>query len=124
DDSSPLISYSPAGAWTDSPVNDQNAQVRKTWHTVSSQGASATVQFNGTGVWFFGAKMPGYGTYNISVDGQSVSGNAQAQTASFQQLLGGQSSLANGPHTAVFINTGSTVDLDSIIFETTDRLIC
>lgn len=120
DDSSPLISYSPAGAWTDSPVNDQNAQSysQKTWHTVSSQGASATVQFNGTGVWFFGATRPDYGTYNISVDGQSVSGNAQAQTASFQQLLGGQSSLANGPHTAVFTNTGSTVDLDSIIFET------
>ncbi|KAH9047832.1 hypothetical protein EDB84DRAFT_1459256 [Lactarius hengduanensis] len=120
DDSSPLISYSPAGAWTDSPVNDQSAQSysQKTWHTVSSQGASATVQFNGTGVWFFGATRPGYGTYNISVDGQSVSGNAQAQTASFQQLLGGQSSLTNGPHTAVFTNTGSTVDLDSVIFET------
>ncbi|KAH9061313.1 hypothetical protein EDB87DRAFT_411343 [Lactarius vividus] len=120
DDSSPLILYSPAGAWTDSPVSDHNAQSysQKTWHTASSQGASATVQFNGTGVWFFGSKQPGYGTYNISVDGQSVSGNAQAQTASFQQLLGGQSSLANGPHTAVFTNTGSTVDLDCIIFET------
>ncbi|KAI9442182.1 hypothetical protein H4582DRAFT_1809269 [Lactarius indigo] len=120
DDSSPLISYSPAGVWVDSPVNDQNAQLysQKTWHTASSQGASATIQFNGTGVWFFGAKRPGYGTYNISVDGQSVSGDAQSQTASFQQLLGGQSSLTNGPHTAVFTNTDSTVDLDSVIFET------
>jgi hypothetical protein len=74
----------------------------------------------GTGFWVFGAKKPGYGTYNISVDGQSVSGNAQSQNASFQQLLGGRSDLVNGPHTAVFTNTGlgSAVDLDSIIFET------
>lgn len=74
----------------------------------------------GTGIWVFGAKKPGYGTYNISVDGQSVSGNAQFPTASFQQLLGGRSGLVNGPHTAVFTNTGSgsAVDLDSVIFET------
>jgi hypothetical protein len=28
DDASPLISYSPAGAWTDSPYNDLSAPVR------------------------------------------------------------------------------------------------
>ena len=111
---------------------------QKTWHTASSPGASATIKFNGyfapfpvpfrtllncalgTGIWVFGAKKPGYGTYNISVDGQSVSGNAQSQDATFQQLLGGRSGLKNGPHIAVFTNTGwdSALDLDSIIFET------
>jgi len=118
DDSSPLISYSPAGAWTDSPINDSYSQ--RTWHTTSSLGASATLKFNGTGIWIFGSHKPVYGTYNISVDGRSVFGNAQSPTASFQKLLGGQSGLANGPHTAVFTNTGrgSAVDLDSIIFET------
>ena len=52
----------------------------------------------------------------ISVD----SGNVRSQTASFQQLLGGQSGLANGPHTAAFTNTGLgfAIDLDSIVFET------
>ena len=74
----------------------------------------------GTGIWFFGAKRPDYGTYNISIDGQSVPGNAQSQNASFQQLLGGQSGLANGPHIAVLTNTGlgTTIDLDSIVFDT------
>lgn len=111
---------------------------QRTWHTASYPGASATIKFNGylapfpvpfrallncalgTGIWVFGAKRPGYGTYNISIDGQSVSGNAQSQDSSFQQLLGGQSGLENGPHTAVFTNTGwgSGIDLDSIIFET------
>lgn len=32
DDISPLISYSPAGAWTDSPSNDSSAPVRPTQH--------------------------------------------------------------------------------------------
>ena len=64
--------------------------------------------------------MPTYGLYNISIDGQSVAGNAHSQNASFQQLLGGQSGLTNGPHTAVLTNTdtSSPIDLDSIIFET------
>jgi hypothetical protein len=64
--------------------------------------------------------MPTYGPYNISIDGQSVAGNAHSQNASYQQLLGGQSGLTNGPHTAVLTNTGANtpIDLDSIIFET------
>jgi hypothetical protein len=72
----------------------------------------------GTGIWFFGAKRPEYGTFNISIDGLSVSGNAQSQYASFQQLLGGRSDLIDGPHTAVITNTGSAIDLDSIVFDT------
>lgn len=122
DDTSPLISYSPAGAWTDSPNNDTNAPLysQRSWHLSSVQGASATIQFNGTGIWFYGAKRPGYGSYSVSVDGQSVSGDARSQEASFRQLLGGRSGLTNGPHSAVLTNTGSgsPVDLDAIVFET------
>jgi hypothetical protein len=64
--------------------------------------------------------MPTYGPHNISIDGHSVAGNAHSQNVSFQQLLGGQSGLTNGPHTAVLTNTGtnSPIDLDSIVFET------
>jgi hypothetical protein len=35
DDSSPLISYSPAGAWTDSPSNDSSAPVRPIYKLTS-----------------------------------------------------------------------------------------
>jgi len=122
DDSSPLILYGPAGAWTDAPSNDTSAPsyFQQSRHTSSSNGASATIQFSGTGIWFFGAKMPTYGPYNISIDGQSVAGNAHSQNASFQQLLGGQSGLTNGSHTAVITNTGtnSLIDLDWVVFET------
>jgi hypothetical protein len=64
--------------------------------------------------------MPTYGPYNISIDGQSVASNAYSQNASFQQLLGGQSGLTNGSHTAVLTNTGpnSFIDLDWVVFET------
>ncbi len=74
----------------------------------------------GTGIWFFGAKRPQYGSYSVSIDGRSVSGNARSQHPLFQQLLGGRSGLSNGPHQAVFTNTGSGsfIDLDSIVFET------
>ncbi|KAI0270763.1 hypothetical protein BGY98DRAFT_236643 [Russula aff. rugulosa BPL654] len=122
DDASPLILYSPVGAWTDSPCDDLSATLysQQSWHTSSSHGASATFRFTGTGVWFFGARRPDYGAYSISIDGQTVSGNAQSQELSFQQILGGRSGLSNGPHTAVFTNTGSgsIIDLDSIMFET------
>ncbi|KAI0266846.1 hypothetical protein BC834DRAFT_116274 [Gloeopeniophorella convolvens] len=122
EDSSPLISYSPVGAWADSPNGDPNTQSysQQSWHTSSSQGASATIQFNGTGIWLFGSKRPNYGSYSISIDGQSVDGSAQAGSASFQQLLGGKSGLTNAPHTAVLTNTGdgAPIDLDSIVFET------
>ena len=74
----------------------------------------------GTGIWFYGANRPGYGSYSVSIDGQSISGNAQSQNASFRQLLAGRSGLTNGPHTAVLTNTGSgsPIDLDAIVFET------
>jgi len=36
DDSSPLVSYAPGGAWTDSPAGDSLIQVRPfAWHVVN-----------------------------------------------------------------------------------------
>lgn len=72
EDSTPLISYGPAGAWTDTPNGDTFAQVvpsqndvrmswlakwilvamiqsysSQSWHTTATQGATATISFNG-----------------------------------------------------------------------------
>ncbi|KAA1476066.1 hypothetical protein DENSPDRAFT_842954 [Dentipellis sp. KUC8613] len=122
EDSTPLITYAPVGAWNDSPDGDlfNQSYSGQSWHTTSTQGATATITFNGTGIWLFGAQRPNYGTYSISIDGQQTTGNAGAQNPSFQQLLGGQSGLPMGSHTVVFTNTGSqtSLDLDSLIFET------
>ncbi|KAI0051870.1 hypothetical protein FA95DRAFT_1554110 [Auriscalpium vulgare] len=122
DDSSPLITYTPIGAWKDTAAGDPSvpAYSAQSYHSSSAQGASATLSFNGTGIWLFGAKKPNYGTFTISVDGESVQGSAQSTQAAFQQMLGGKSGLPNGSHTVTLTNTGSgaSIDLDSVIFET------
>jgi len=52
DDASPLISYSPAGAWTDSPCNDLSAPVRPVRQTSSFSHVegdiSCTLSVHGT----------------------------------------------------------------------------
>lgn len=123
EDSSPLISYSPAEAWTDSPENDPLVQSysASSLHATSAQGATATITFNGTGIWFFGGRRPEYGSYTLSIDGQTTSnGDANAAVPVFDQLLAGASNLGAGMHTAVLTNTGSEsgLDLDSVVFET------
>ena len=68
----------------------------------------------------FGANRPNYGTYTISVDGQTTTnGNATSGVPVFNQLLGSASGLSSGAHTVVLTNTGSgsAVDLDSFIFQ-------
>jgi hypothetical protein len=137
EDSSPLITYSPANVWIDG--TGRQAAVRhlpifanihclnvtfqpysgSSFRTTSAQGAAASFDFNGTGVWLFGARNSTYGDYIISVDGQVVSqGNAGSSTAQFQTALGGTSGLPMGKHTVVLTNSGSGVDLDSVVFQT------
>ncbi|KAI0062876.1 hypothetical protein BV25DRAFT_1915625 [Artomyces pyxidatus] len=122
EDSTPLITFSPVGAWTDTPDGDPSLQSysAQSYHVTSAQGATATISFNGTGIWLFGAKRANYGAYTVAIDGEVVQGNAQSGQAAFQQMLGGKSGLAMGIHTAVLTNTGSgtSVDVDSIVFET------
>ena len=68
----------------------------------------------------FGGNRPNYGTYTISVDGQTtINGNATSGVPVFNQLLGSASGLNSGAHTVVLTNTGSgsAVDLDSFIFQ-------
>lgn len=83
------------------------------------QGASVSFTFTGTGVWFFGAKLPSYGGYNLAIDGKTVtSGSATSSAAQFDALLGGAGGLSNGKHTAVLSTTdGSGIDLDQVMFE-------
>ncbi|KAF8197847.1 hypothetical protein BJ912DRAFT_1076102 [Pholiota molesta] len=122
EDSSPLITYSPAGSWIDTPTNDPLASTYSgaSYHTTDAQGAIATIAFNGTGLSIFGGRRPNYGTYSITVDGQVItSGSSQANVASGNQLLGSASGLVYGSHTVVLTNTGGVpIDIDWIEFET------
>lgn len=118
--SSPLISYT--AAWLDTPVGDPYSAnyTASGFHATNISGATATLRFNGTGVWFYGARRPGYGSYSLNLDGNTIfTGNASSSNPIFDQLLAGSSELSMGEHTAVFMNTGGgTVDLDSVVFET------
>ncbi|THH29205.1 hypothetical protein EUX98_g4983 [Antrodiella citrinella] len=121
DDSSPLISYAPASAWIDTPDNDTVlAQYQdQSLHVSAVKNATATLQFNGTGIWFYGGRSPDYGTYTLTVDNQVVSsGSSLASNVTAQQLLAAATSLGMGEHTAVLANAGTgAVDIDSVVFE-------
>ncbi|TFK44346.1 hypothetical protein BDQ12DRAFT_672823 [Crucibulum laeve] len=123
EDSSPIIAYAPAGAWTDTPIaNDPlvASYSGKTFHTTSTQGATATLNFNGTGVTIIGAQRPNYGTPTLLVDGKEVSKCiSSGPTAVAQQTLCSATGLPYGPHTAVLQNTdGSPMDIDRIDLQT------
>ncbi|KAJ6625888.1 hypothetical protein B0H10DRAFT_1782336, partial [Mycena sp. CBHHK59/15] len=121
EDSSPLISYGPSGAWIDAPSNATNglAYSGNSFHQTTAPGATATINFNGTGISFYGGRRPDYGVYTITVDGQTiVSTSATGPGVAAQQLLGSATGLANGPHTAVLTNTGVGMDIDWIDMQT------
>ncbi|KAF8801427.1 hypothetical protein BYT27DRAFT_7341929 [Phlegmacium glaucopus] len=121
EDSSPLITYSPAGSWIDTPAGDVLATSYSggSFHTTTTQGANATINFNGTGISIFGGQRPNYGTFSFTVDGRLVtSGTAESTVPSTRQLLCSVFGLINGPHTAVFSNIdGQPIDVDLIEFE-------
>jgi len=121
DDSSPLILYGPSGAWQDASSNDTVGLSYKgnTLHSTTAPGATATINFNGTGIAFYGGYRPEYGRYTLTVDGSTVAdGTATAGGVEPQQVLGSASGLANGPHTAVLTSTGVGMDIDWVNLET------
>jgi len=117
EDSSPLITYSPSGAWRDALPLDTGglAYSGGNFHSTATPGASVTITFNGTGISFFGGNRPDYGAFTITIDGNVVStGRASSPGVQVNQLLGSASGLKNGPHTAVLTNTGPALDIDHI----------
>ncbi|THU95380.1 hypothetical protein K435DRAFT_723810 [Dendrothele bispora CBS 962.96] len=122
EDSSPLIAYSPANAWIDAS-NDTllPSYSGASYHFTTTKAASASLRFNGTGVWVFGAKRPNYGDYSITVDGTDVStSNAGSSQNLVKQVLGTKQNMTYGTHTVIFTATSGTsrIDIDSIEVET------
>lgn len=120
DDSSPLITYSPAGAWVDTPDDDElrGSYAEGSFHKTTTQGATATVQFSGTDVVVVGAIRPGYGTYTLTVDGEERTKGTVKGGPLFKRKLGEVNGLSNGPHTLVITSNGAGLDIDSIVFTT------
>ncbi|KAI0958907.1 hypothetical protein AcV7_004591 [Taiwanofungus camphoratus] len=122
DDSSPLIIYSPSNAWVDTPGGDSlsPSYSQASLHTTCLDGATASITFNGTGIWLYGGHRPNYGSYTLSVDGSVIlHANASSTEPITRQLLGGLTGFSMGEHTVVLANAGNgSVDLDSLVFET------
>jgi len=121
EDSSPLILFAPTGAWQD--ATEQNvgglSYSGNSLHSTTAPGATATVNFNGTGIQFYGGHNPSYGTYTLSVDGNPVAtGTSTSIGVETKQLLASASGLTNGPHVAVLTSTGVGMDLDFVNLST------
>jgi hypothetical protein len=121
EDCSPLISYSPTGAWADSSSNDTllSSYSGSSYHSTSTPGAAANITFNGTGIAIFGGHRQNYGTYQISVDGQNIANASSAGQDAFQQVMGSASGLSYGQHTAILTSSSSfPIDIDFIDIQT------
>jgi hypothetical protein len=121
EDCSPLLSYYPPGAWLDASSNDTflSAYSGSSFHSTNTSGATVTVTFNGTGITFLGGHRPNYGTYLISVDGQTVANESSAGPDIFQQVLGSAYELSNGQHTAILTSSSDlTIDIDAVYIQT------
>ena len=83
-------------------------------------GASATLTFNGTGVWFYGAKRGNHGPYNVTLDGKVFTDDGFYDGQVFQQALFSAVGLdSTKPHTVSitnsFTDTGKPyLDIDSV----------
>lgn len=87
-DSSPLIAYT--GSWNDTPkvTTDYKLYQNQTYHLSSQNGDTATLAFNGTGIYIFGARKPEYDGYSVTLDGGSpFEASATAATAQYNVLL-------------------------------------
>ncbi|KAH0827627.1 hypothetical protein J3R83DRAFT_4369 [Lanmaoa asiatica] len=120
DDKSPLISYDATWlfgtAWGDQWATDYYLG---TFTTNNVTDGSATLNFNGTAIWIYGANRPNHGSYTVQVDGATYSGYNGAGNNLFQQSLF-NASFNQAMHTVKLTNTASGnlyVDIDMIVWQ-------
>ncbi|KAL1680337.1 hypothetical protein EV122DRAFT_262346 [Schizophyllum commune] len=120
EDSSPLISYNPEGAWKDGDESAAEPYSGQSFHYTAYKNASAAVTFNGTGISIYGANGPDYGPYTIYVDNVLVgAGNGKAYSTQTKALLGTVSDLDQGEHTVELINNSDALlDIDWVVLST------
>ncbi len=97
--------------------------MNSTFSRTTVEGATAQFSFEGTGFWLYGAKRDNYGQYILILDDQVTSyANATSKDAQVQQVLGGASGLENKQHTVKILSAGGgLVDIDAIVYETTNQ---
>ncbi|KAI0342651.1 hypothetical protein BDW22DRAFT_131485 [Trametopsis cervina] len=127
DDTSPLIQYN--GSWGDSSHDDDlwSAYINGTFHATDVLGASATLTFNGSAVYLYGAYRPNHDQYWATLDGVTTiaNGNPNSSTNLFNHLMFSASNLGPQQHQLILQNkyqtTGpSWVDVDYILMTSGD----
>ncbi|EIN08202.1 hypothetical protein PUNSTDRAFT_52662 [Punctularia strigosozonata HHB-11173 SS5] len=123
DDSSPIITYAPAGAWSDSSTADSKLDqyANSTFHATNVSGATASFSFTGTAFYLYGAKRANHDEYTVTVDGSAAIANGFNATDDFQTLLWSATDLENEQHQVVLTDTSTRsdrpyVDIDFVVF--------
>lgn len=57
-----------------------------TFTLTNATSATATFEFNGTGVWLYGAKRPNHGTYSVLMDGENAGNMSGSSSDGLQPL--------------------------------------
>ncbi|KAF8160609.1 hypothetical protein B0H34DRAFT_795501 [Crassisporium funariophilum] len=98
--------------------NETDTYTAGSYRLTKTQGGTMSFSFNGTGIGIYGAKRPGYGLYQVQVDGKTLpTFDASSQVALFNQTLF-NATLDNGYHTVILTNAGNTtLDVDYVAFE-------
>jgi len=126
DNVSPLINYSPPGACRDGSSSDPSWRWydnNGTFTLTTTFGASASLTFNGTAVWIYGAKRDNHAPFNTTLDGKSYYDTGFSSKNLFQQVLFPGLELSNAISHNVSIADSVTnpefpyLDIDSIVYE-------
>ncbi|KAG6378052.1 hypothetical protein JVT61DRAFT_13733 [Boletus reticuloceps] len=132
DDKSPLISYD--ATWLPGTSQNDNFAVDYYLGTFQKNNAAdgtATLSFNASAFWIYGANRPNHGTYTIQVDSNNFPNFNGSGNNLFQQTLF-STNVSQGMHTVRLMNTGGTsgfyVDIDMIVWQsnvgnTDDQLV-
>ncbi|PSR81991.1 hypothetical protein PHLCEN_2v6166, partial [Hermanssonia centrifuga] len=125
-DTSPLIVYD--GTWVDSNQADPDRldYVNGTFHATQQYGASATLIFNGSAVYVFGARRVNHNLYTTTLDGVSTPPvDGQSNGPRFNSSLFNATNLGGNQHQLVLRNTfissaSPFVDIDYMVITSGD----
>ena len=74
--------------------------------TLTTQfGASASVTFNGTAVWIYGARRGNHAPYNTTLDGKTFFDDGYSSVDEFQQVLFSGAGLGGGSHAVTIVDS-------------------
>ncbi|KAI0783846.1 hypothetical protein BC629DRAFT_529054 [Irpex lacteus] len=128
DDASPFIQYAPSGAWSDSSHADAayTSYLNDTFHATNASDATATVTFNGSAVYLYGAFRGNHDVYRVTLDGDNTFRNGRSNGSDeFQQVMFSATGLSRDQHELVLKNNYTTtipsyVDVDYVVITSGD----